>query len=89
MIRVSRILKKLVMGATVAALLTAPALAQAYSPSDGTGNVINLPLAEATNGALGVGARAYGPVPDASSAYAYVPRGRNAHRGHVHRHYSR
>jgi hypothetical protein len=89
MVHVSRMLKKLVMGAAVAALFTAPAFAQAYSASDGTGNVINLPLAEATNGALGVGASAYGPVPDASSAYAYLPRRRIIHRRHVHRHYSR
>ena len=89
MIRVSQFLTKPVMGAVVYTLLTTSAFAQAYYPATGTGNVINLPLAEATNGAFGVGANAYGPAPGASSAYAYVPRGRNMHRGLVRRRYSR
>jgi hypothetical protein len=83
MIRVSQILTKLVMWAAVGVLLTTSVFAQVYYPATGTGNVINLPLAEATNGAFGVGASAYGPAPGALSAYAYVPRGQNMHRGLV------
>ena len=43
-------LKKAITGAG-AVLMAPPAFAQAYSPGDGPGNVIDLPLAEATNGA--------------------------------------
>jgi len=57
----------------LATLLAAPAFAQSYTQSYGTGNVINLPLAEQTNGAQGIGAGDYSPVPSASSAYAYAP----------------
>jgi hypothetical protein len=89
MIRVCRMLKKLVIGTAVGALLTAPAFAQVYYPATGTGNIINPSLAEATNGALGVGRSVYGPVPDASSAYAYVPRRRSARHRRAHRYYSR
>ena len=75
--------------AAASTVLTAPAFAQSYISSMGTGNVINMTLAEATNGALGVGASDYGPVSGASSAYAYLPRGRTGKHRHVHRHYSR
>jgi hypothetical protein len=82
-------LKKLILGAGLAALIASPAFAQAYNPEWGTGNVINLPAAEATNGAVGIGANAYGPAPYANSAYAYVPRDPRIHRRHVRRHYRR
>ena len=80
-------LKKLIMGAGLAALIASPALAQAYNPEWGTGNVINLPAAEATNGAVGIGANAYAPY--GNSAYAYVPRDTPIHRQDARRHYQR
>ena len=58
--------------AAVLALLATPVFAQSYTPTYGTGNVINQPLAERTNGALGVGA----------SVSAYSPRGQTHHRVH-------
>ena len=81
-------LKKAITGAG-AVLMAPPAFAQAYSPGDGPGNVIDLPLAEATNGAAGIGASAYGLVQQGSSAYAYASRPRHVHRRHVHRYYAR
>jgi opacity protein-like surface antigen len=83
-------LKKLIMGAALATLLASPALAQSYVPEYGTGNIINLPAAEATNGAVGIGANAWGPASGATSAYAYVPRTPRVDRHHMrHRYYSR
>ena len=52
--------KKILLGAALAALITAPALAQSYTASYGTGNVMDQPLAAKTNGAYGYGG---GPVP--------------------------
>jgi hypothetical protein len=73
-------MNKLILGTALAALLATPALAQSYSATYGSGNIVNLPLAEATNGAAGVGASAYDGAgmsrPKASSSFAYAPRHR-------------
>ena len=66
-------MKKLILGAALATLLAAPALAQSYSGAAGTGNTINLPLAERTNGAAGVGISAYDGSGMSTAAYAYSP----------------
>jgi hypothetical protein len=72
--------KNVIIGVALASLFVSPALAQSYSATYGTGNVINLPLAEQSNGAAGFGPSAYnGPAhyasaPIGSSAYASVPR---------------
>lgn len=66
-------LKKLIIALGLATLLAAPAFAQSYNATYGTGNVINQPLAEQTNGAEGIGANAFAAAPSGSSAYAYVP----------------
>ena len=69
-------MKKLILGATVAMLLAAPALAQSYDPQYGTGNTFNEPARELAGGfgAGGVtgsigGAQAYAQAPYAASAY--------------------
>ena len=48
-------LKKLIIGAAIATALTSPALAQSYTAGNGTGNPLDVPLAEKTNGAYGFG----------------------------------
>jgi len=70
---------KLIFGAAVATLLVSPTLAQSYSATYGTGNIINLPLAAQTNGAAGIGtgayngANSYAHAPSSVSAFAYSP----------------
>jgi hypothetical protein len=70
-------MKALIFGTAIATMLATPVFAQSYSATYGTGNTVNLPLAEATNGALGVGQGQYGPQTGAdvgpSSSYAYEP----------------
>jgi len=73
-------LQKLVMALGLATLLAAPAFAQSYTQSYGTGNVINEPLAEQTNGAEGIGVNAFAAAPAGSSAYAYAPQREHASR---------
>ena len=67
-------LKKLVLALGLVTALSAPAFAQAYSQSYGTGNIINQSLAEQTNGADGIGVNAYSPAQPGFSAYAYAPK---------------
>lgn len=55
-------MKKLLMGAAFVAMLASPALAQSYDSDYGTGNVLNVPAAEAAGG-NGLGAFAYAPAP--------------------------
>lgn len=74
-------LTRTIIALGLAAGLASPVLAQSYSPGYGTGNIINLPLAEQSNGAQGVGANAYSAAPAGASAYAYAPR-----RAHARRH---
>jgi hypothetical protein len=74
-------LKKLIVALGLATLLAAPAFAQSYTATYGTGNVINLPLAEKSNGAQGFGPDAFAAAPAAgSSAYAYAPKRKHAPR---------
>ena len=74
-------LKKLVLAFGLATLLAAPAFAQSYTLRYGTGNVINQPLAEQTNGAQGIGPDAFAAAPaTGSSAYAYAPKREHAPR---------
>jgi len=56
-------MKKLILGATLAALLAAPALAQSYDPAYGTGNATPMPPSwEAQTGAADwLGSLAYAP----------------------------
>lgn len=67
-------LKKLVLALGLATLFAAPAFAQSYTPSYGTGNVVNQPLAERSNGVEGFGPNAFAAAPAGSSAYAYAPK---------------
>ena len=77
---------KKMFAALVATMLASPALAQSYSATYGTGNTVNLPLAEQSNGALGVGVGMYSPNGGASSPYAYAPASRtNQSRYQTHR----
>ena len=75
----SHAMKKLIIGAALTTLLASPAFAQSYSAGYGTGNVINLPLAEQSNGAAGIGASAYNGTgintyaPSGLSSFAYAP----------------
>jgi hypothetical protein len=82
-------LKKLIIGGALAMLIAAPAFAQSYDPEYGTGNVINLPLAEATNGALGIGANVSASPQQGTSAYAYAPRVRHVRHRAMRRHHMR
>ncbi len=52
-------MKKLIIGAALATILAAPALAQAYNPSYGTGNAINQPRADSAYDSAGMGAEVY------------------------------
>ncbi len=73
-------LTRTIIALGLTASLASPVLAQSYSPGYGTGNIINLPLAEQTNGAQGVGATMYSAAPAGASAYAYAPRRTHAGR---------
>jgi len=73
-------LKTLVLALGLATLLGAPAFAQSYTQSYGTGNVINQPLAEQSNGTEGIGANAFAAAPAGSSAFAYAPKGKHTSR---------
>jgi|SwirhisoilCB3_FD_contig_31_767425_length_400_multi_2_in_0_out_0_2 hypothetical protein len=70
-------MKRLILGAALAALLAGPALAQSYNPGYGTGNAINEKLAERTNGMKGIGASDY--AGSAAFAYASLPRRQAGH----------
>jgi len=78
-------MKSILVAAAIAAMITAPALAQSYTAGQGSGNVIDTPLAEKTNGAYGYGGTvapragdsqaAYQVQGGATSAFAYAPEG--------------
>jgi hypothetical protein len=51
--------KKILLVAVLTTMLAAPALAQSYSATYGTGNIINLALAARGCDAAGIGAGAY------------------------------
>jgi len=66
-------MKKLILGAALAAALASPAFAQSYNPGDGTGNVIDLPARERAGG----GGDITGLV---GNSYAYAPSRATTHR---------
>lgn len=65
-------MKKLVLIAALAASFATQAFAQSYSHDFGTGNIVNMPAAEAVNGQAD-GSYASSGFNGASS-YAYAPR---------------
>lgn len=71
-------LKKLMIGAAFAAMLTAPALAQTYDPEVGTGNVSAGPNGGGLGAPTGTAGQFGGPYayepPSYSNTYAYQPR---------------
>jgi len=80
--------KALILGAGLALAVAAPALAQSYTAGEGSGNLVNAPLAEKTDGAYGFGG-GIAPAPgnaasasqraqgsnNGSSAFAFSPEG--------------
>ena len=94
-------MKALILGAGLTLAIAAPALAQSYTAGEGSGNLVNAPLAEKTDGAYGFGggiAPARGNASSASqraqgsnngsSAFAFSPEGAGAPR-HVKQHHPR
>lgn len=75
-------MKRFMIGAafaTFATLLAAPGFAQSYTAAFGTGNMVNEPLAQGTNGRAGVGESAYSGGSGSASAFAYVPNDASAY----------
>jgi hypothetical protein len=75
-------MKKIVLGAVIAFAFATPSLAQSYSAGYGTGNLIDAPLLEKTNGAYGYFGTVQSPTArtattsraaSGTSAYAYSP----------------
>ena len=95
-------MKALILGAGLTLAIAAPALAQSYTAGEGSGNLVNAPLAEKTDGAYGFGggiAPARGDASSASqraqggnngsSAFAFSPEGAGAPKhGQVKQHHS-
>jgi len=92
-------LKTFILGAGLALAVTAPALAQSYTAGQGSGNLVNTPLAEKTDGAYGFGggvAPTRGDISSAyqraqgsnngSSAFAFSPEGAGTPKHHVKEH---
>ena len=85
-------MKKILLGTVVVLALATPGFAQSYSASYGTGNLIDQPLLEKSNGTYGY----FGTVPPSrttgvastaraasgTSAYAYSPPNSRRHRTH-------
>ena len=87
-------LKKIMMGVALAAVIGTPALAQSYNPSVGSGNLVPPPNATAPHSYRYSGGEAYsyGPIgygvgvlraldPFAYDAYAYEPAPYRHHHG--------
>jgi hypothetical protein len=66
-------MKKLLLSAALVATLATPAFAQSFYSDFGTGNVLNVPQAERTDGAAGYGAYASEPAPSNAYASAAAP----------------
>ena len=64
-------MKKIVLGAVIAFAFATPSLAQPYSAGYGTGNLIDAPLLEKTNGASRTATTSR--AASGTSAYAYSP----------------
>jgi len=88
-------MKKIVLGAVIAFAFATPGLAQSYSASYGTGNLIDTPLLEKTNGAYGyfgtvqsptartaTNSRAARGAASGTSAFAYYPPTSHRHKAH-------
>jgi len=84
-------MKKIVLGVVIALAFATPSLAQSYSASYGTGNLIDTPLLEKTNGAYGYLGTVQSPkaktattsrAASGTSAYAYSPP--TSHRNKTH-----
>jgi len=61
-------MKKLILSAALAAMLTSPAFAQSYNAGYGTGNVINQPALE-HGGSTASGSEAFASAPPRASAH--------------------
>jgi hypothetical protein len=80
----------MVLGAVIAFAFATPSLAQSYSAGYGTGNLIDAPLLEKTNGAYGYFGTVQSPKATATtsraasgtSAYAYSPPTSRRHKTH-------
>ena len=84
-------MKKILISVGFVLAFVAPGFAQSYSASYGTGNLIDVPLAEKSNGAYGYagtvppqtsGAVSTSRAASGISAYAYSPPGSHRHKLH-------
>jgi len=84
-------MKKIVLGVVIALAFATPGLAQSYSAGYGTGNLIDTPLLEKTNGAYGYFGTVQSPTArtatisraaNGTSAYAYSPPASHRHKTH-------
>ncbi len=84
-------MKNILVGLGIVVALATPSFAQSYSASYGTGNVIDTPLLEKTNGAYGYAGsvptrtgdtRSAARAANANSAYAYSPPDSRRHGKH-------
>ena len=84
-------MKKIVLGAVIAFAFATPSLAQSYSAGYGTGNLIDAPLLDKTNGAYGYFGKVQSPTArtattsraaSGTSAYAYSPPTSRRHKTH-------
>ena len=66
-------MKEIMVGVFLMVATATPGLAQAYCACWGTGNVIDEPLLEKTNGAYGYAESVPARTGAAASAYAYSP----------------
>jgi len=71
-------MKEIMFAAFLVLAAASPGLAQSYSAGWGTGNVINLPLLEKTNGAYGYAMSV--PPQDGAAAFAQAGRHMKHHK---------
>ena len=67
-------MKKVVLIAALASVFASQAFAQSYDPDEGSGNIVNPPAAQATNGQFGVGTGAYASAPYDETPSTSVPK---------------
>jgi hypothetical protein len=67
-------MKKLLLSTAFVAMIATPAFAQSYYSDFGSGNVLNVPQAERSDGAAGYGAYAYEPGTPSIHARAHHTR---------------
>jgi hypothetical protein len=85
-------MKKILLSAAVVFAFATPSFAQSYSVSYGTGNLVDMPLLEKTNGTYGyfgtvpppqtAGAASAARAASGISAYAYSPPNSRRHKAH-------